>query len=117
MNGTCDYKNCKLFDLLGGQPEQCPNYTESWWTPGPQATDRNPILVKDCAPKRTFLMIQELSNRLVGVQQSQEELRNETVWVQAVAEVIGKNIKGINLEAFVDQRRQLNNIKSNLLEE
>ena len=117
MQGTCNPKECKLHDLLGGMPEQCPNYMESWWQPAPQATDRTPILVKDCAPKRTFLMIQELSNRLVGVQKSQEELRNETVWVQAVAEVIGKNIKGINLEAFVDQRRQLNNIKENLLEE
>ena len=54
-------------------------------------------------------MIQELSNRLIGVEKSQEELRNECVWVQVFAEVIGKN-SGLKLEKFVEERRRKENI-------
>ena len=106
MENTCDYKECKLFDLLGGKPEQCPNYQESWWTPEGKG---KPVLIKDCAPRRTFLMIQDLSNRLVGVQKAQEEQRNENIWVQVVAQVIGKNT-GIDLAAFVEERQRLQKI-------
>jgi len=107
MESTCNYKKCKLFDLLGGDPEQCPNYMESWWRP---SDNDAPILVEDCAHKRIFLMIQDLSNRLVGVQKSQEEQRDESTWVQVVAEVLGKN-SGINLNAFVKERQRLQNIE------
>jgi len=106
MENTCNYKECKLFDLLGGKPEQCPNYQESWWTPEGKG---KPVLIKDCAPRRTFLMIQDLSNRLVGVQKAQEEQRNENIWVQVVAQVIGKNT-GIDLTAFVEERQRLQKI-------
>ena len=106
MEDTCNYKECKLFDLLGGKPEQCPNYQESWWTPEGKG---KPVLIKDCAPRRTFLMIQDLSNRLVGVQKAQEEQRNENIWVQVVAQVIGKNT-GIDLAAFVEERQRLQKI-------
>ena len=102
MENTCNYKECKLFDLLGGSQEQCPNYQESWWTPSRGGT---PLLVKDCAPRRTFLMIQDLHNRLIGVQKAQEQQRDETVWVQVIAEVLGKN-SGVNLESFVKERQR-----------
>jgi len=72
---TCNYKECKLFDLLGGTPEQCPNYQEMWFTP---SDGGKPILVKDCAPRRTFLMISELHQRLIGVEKASEEDRNST---------------------------------------
>ncbi len=107
MENTCNYKECKLFDLLGGEPEQCPNFMESWWRPSNNGT---PILIKDCAQKRIFLMIQDLSNRLVGVQKSQEEQRDENTWVQVVAEVLGKN-SGIDLGAFVEERQRLQTIE------
>ncbi len=113
MENTCNYKECKLFDLLGGSPEQCPNYMESWWRP---SNDNKPILVRDCAPRRTLLMIQDLSNRLVGVQKSQEEQRDESTWVQVVAEVLGKN-SGVNLNAFVKERQRLQNVEKLKLEQ
>jgi len=106
MEGTCNSATCKLHDLLGGTVEQCPSFIESWWTPSNKGV---PIMVKDCAPKRVFLMIQELSNRLVGVQQAQEQQRNENVWVQVVADVLGKN-SGVDLAAFVKERIALQNI-------
>lgn len=106
MQNTCVKEKCLLWGLTDGS---CPNFIESWWTPGAQTTDAQPVLIADCAPKRTFLMIQELSNRLTGLQQSHEDLRNETVWIQVVANVIGKNT-GIDLEQFVEERQRLQNV-------
>jgi len=105
MEDTCSKEKCSLWQLTDGN---CPNFIESWWTPvGPG--ENQPKLVSDCAPKRTFLMIQDLSNRLTGLQSSHEELRNESLWVQVVANVIGKNT-GINLDQFVQERQRLQNV-------
>ena len=60
--------------------------------------------------KRLFLMVQDLSNRYVGLQKAQEEQRNENVWVQVVAEVMGKT-SGIDLTAFVKERQRLQNME------
>lgn len=92
MQDTCNYDECKLFDLLGGTVDQCPNFIESWWTP---ESDGKPILIKDCAPRRTFLMIQDLSNRLVGVQKASEQSRNNSAEVQVLQEALGRNIAGV----------------------
>lgn len=107
MEGTCGKEKCRIWQLLDGN---CPNYLESWWTP-PPTNPGPPVLVEDCAPRRTMLMIQELSNRLLGVEKTQEEARNETVWVQAVAELIGKNT-GLNIQAFIDERNRMQRIKN-----
>ena len=106
MENTCNPKECKLFDLLGGVPEQCPNYMENWFTP---SGGGKPVLTKDCAPRRTLLMISDLHNRLIGVQKAQEEQRNENIWVQVVAEILGKN-SGVDLSAFVNERQKLQNV-------
>lgn len=106
MEGTCRKEKCKMWQLYG---EDCPNYIESWWSP-PPTIPGPPVLVADCAPRRTMLMMQEISNRLLGVEKSQEEARNETVWVQAVAELIGKNT-GLNIHAFVEERDRAQRIK------
>ena len=72
MQNTCSKEECPLWKEYG---DKCPNYIESWW----QAEGKGqPIMVCDCAPKRTFLMIQDLHNRFVGVQRSQEQQRNES---------------------------------------
>lgn len=107
MEGTCGKEKCRIWQLLDGE---CPNYIESWWSP-PPTNPGPPVLVEDCAPRRTMLMIQELSNRLLGVEKTQEEARNETVWVQAVAELIGKNT-GLNIQAFIDERNRMQRIKN-----
>jgi len=73
MEGTCNPQECVLFALLGGKPEQCPNFVESWWKP----LEGEPKLVKDCAPKRTLLIYQELYSQQVRLQQASEEQRNE----------------------------------------
>lgn len=111
MEGTCDPKNCKLFDLLGGTPEQCPNFIETWWQPTAISGESIPKKVNDCAPKRSLLMIQELHGRLIGIQQTQEQARNEAVWVQVFAELIGKNL-GVDLGKFVEERERLVKIQN-----
>jgi len=30
MDKTCNYKDCRLHDLLGGEPKDCPNFIETW---------------------------------------------------------------------------------------
>lgn len=73
VENTCIREQCYWWELTGGK---CPNYVESWWKP-PETTPGQPILIMDCAPKRTMIMVQELSNRVIGVQKAQEEQRNE----------------------------------------
>jgi hypothetical protein len=107
MEETCKSEGCGMAELFG--KKKCPNYIETWWTPQEVGGNNKPILVCDCAPKRTLLMIQDLHNRMIGVEQSQEELRNETVWTEVVATVLGKNI-GIDLQKFVEERQRLRRV-------
>lgn len=78
MQETCDPEKCKLYLLLGGDPSECPNFVESWWTPQDGLKKGAPVMIKDCAPKRTLLMIQELMNMNVSLQKAQEQQRNES---------------------------------------
>ena len=108
MEGTCDYKDCVIFKKLKlKRPEECPNHIESWWT----EANKEPKIIKDCSPIRTSLAMQDLSNRLVAIQKDIEKMRNETIWVQAVAEVLGKS-SGIDLGKFVESRQRMLQIES-----
>jgi hypothetical protein len=109
MENTCVYESCEFGKSLFAKKEQCPFYVESWWTPA-QLSGGKPVLIKDCSQKRLFLMVQELYNRMVGVEKSQEELRNETVWTEVVAMVIGKNV-GVDLEKMVEERKRMIRLK------
>lgn len=113
MEGTCNFEKCVFAKTFFKEAKECFNYKEVWWKP----LEGEPKLVEECAPIRTLIMIQELSNRLVGVEKSQEELRNESVWVQVFAEIIGKN-SGLDLEQFVEERQKVVNIcnMKNLIE-
>jgi len=55
-------------------PEDCENYLEGWWTP----LEGEAKLVKDCAKRRTMMMVQDLYNRTISLQQAQEEQRNNS---------------------------------------
>lgn len=107
MENTCNPKECALFELLGGKQEQCPNYQEVWFTPKGR---EEAILIKDCAPRRTFLMIQDLYNMVLDMRKDINEARNESTWVQVVAEVLGKNA-GVDLTSFVQERQRLQRIE------
>lgn len=71
MKDTCTFDNCFFAELID-RKEQCPNYVQTGWT-----DDKGKFkLLEDCAPRRIVFEIQALSNRLVGVQASNEEQRN-----------------------------------------
>lgn len=73
MTDTCNFPKCAVAKKLKiKKAEECINFTSAWWRP----EEGKPVLLNDCAPKRMPLMIQELYNRMTGVQKSQEEQRN-----------------------------------------
>lgn len=73
MENTCNFSECKMAKKMGFETaSDCFNFIESWWT----SLDGQPKLIQDCAPRRTILMIQEHYNRLIGLQQAQEQQRN-----------------------------------------
>ena len=112
LQSTCIKEKCFYWDFFD---HKCPYFIENWFKP----PNEEAYLVEDCSHRRLLMMVQDLHTRFTGVQQSQEQMRNEAAWVQVVAEVLGKN-SGIDLEAFVKERqRKLNisNIKKEQIEE
>lgn len=87
---TCEKEKCPFWKLIANEGKPCPMYVSVTFTPS-LPNGGQPYTVQDCAPVRTIMMVQDLYNRMIGIQKSQESLRNETVWVQVVAEVLGKN--------------------------
>lgn len=101
MENTCAPEKCKLHDLLGGDPNQCPNYVESWWEP---QEGGKPILVQDCAPKRQIIMLQDIFNRLLALQQVNEQSRNEADKInKAFIGVIGTVVKQIGKIPYIQE--------------
>ena len=74
MEHTCTLSNeCPLWKKY---KEKCPNYIQTTW----KDDKGNVKIINDCSPKRTMLMIQELYNRIIGVEKAQEQQRNELVY-------------------------------------
>ena len=81
MENTCNHKECKFYKFLKFKElSQCLNYIETWWT----QEKGEPKLIKDCSPKRTMIMVQELYNQQIRLQQAQEEQRNATTKVVGI---------------------------------
>lgn len=100
MQNTCEIKGCPIAKKMKiKKAEECLNYVESWWTP---ENKKQPIVVKDCSPKRTFIMIQELYNRLIGVQKQQDELSKEYEKQHLVMSLLTDNIQ-MNLKRILPQ--------------
>jgi|AZIF01.1.fsa_nt_gi hypothetical protein len=70
MNNTCD-KNCEKYK----KRQKCPNYIMTSWR---EEKTGNVKSLEDCAPKRTLMLMQDLFNRVVGLQQANEEQRNKS---------------------------------------
>jgi hypothetical protein len=69
--------------------DQCPNYIETLWH---EKDNAQPVIIKDCAPKRTLLMVQELYNRTYGLQvqisQGEKEIGEMRTAVTRLLEMI-----------------------------
>jgi len=103
MENTCMKEKCFFWDMFDGN---CPMYIELKFE-NPQTNEVKHT--EDCAPKRIVLMLSDMYGRLEGLQKVTGSLRNESAWVQVVAEVLGKN-SGVDLSAFVQKRQQLLNL-------
>lgn len=103
MKDTCELKNCPVAKKFKIKKEnECPNFIESWWTP---EGEKKPTLVKDCTNRRVLLMIQDLYNRLIGVQKSQEQMRNNYDNNQMALNLLSDNIR-LNFKSLLDQRME-----------
>jgi hypothetical protein len=104
MENTCSV-HCFLWKKY---KEKCPNYSEGWWTP--KGKDEKPVLIKDCSTKRTMLMVQELSNRLTGIEKSTEQLRNAFIRSEESNKNIFKLMAGM-ADVIADHERVVKEIK------
>ena len=90
MENTCNFDKCKFGRKHFEKAEECFNYRETWWTPGDKSA---PVMVSDCCPIRTMIMVQDLFNRQIGLQEAQEQQRNQAVRVMDFADGIVQYIR------------------------
>jgi hypothetical protein len=83
---TCHFETCKFAKEFFSDREECFNYKATWWTP----TDGGePIMIYDCAPIRTLIMVQELANGQIRLQKAQEQQRDRSdIAVRGLKEII-----------------------------
>ena len=96
-------EKCFFWDMFDGN---CPMYIQLSFEDARTKEIRH---ADDCAPKRIVLMLADMYGRVEGLQKVTTSLRNESAWVQVVAEVLGKN-SGVDLSAFVKERQRLLNV-------
>lgn len=60
--------------------KECPNYIETIWN---EKDDPQPHIVRDCAPRRSLLMLQELYNRCYGIQGQINQAESEVSSLRA----------------------------------
>lgn len=109
MENTCDIKSCPVAKRLKiKKDEECFNFIETWWIPEGK---KKPVMLRDCSPKRTLIMIQDLYSRLIGVQQSQEQMRNEYNKSQVVMNLLTENIQ-LNFKRILPQTVELEKEKT-----
>lgn len=86
MEDTCSKEGCWFYllmkELLGKEPkfENCPFYMKTVFTPDPiDGKVQTAKVVEDCINRRLLLFnMTQVFPRMVGVQKSQEEMRNKS---------------------------------------
>ena len=101
MENTCNFKQCKFGKKHFKKADECFNYRETWWTPADGST---PVLLKDCAPVRTMIMVQNFTNQQIGLQQAMEQQRNEARKIMDFAEGI---IDCVRAKMIEDKNKKL----------
>lgn len=66
---TCRKTRCPMWRKYR---KECPMFVTNTWI----GADQQAKVSEDCAPIRSMLMQQDLHNRCLGIQKSQEEMRN-----------------------------------------
>ena len=88
---------------------ECPNYLQNIF----MDNKGEKIIVNDCAPKRTMLMIQELSNRMVGTQKVFEQQRNRS---DIILHMIGESIKARGIDPLTPQDDDVIDVEGEVIE-
>jgi len=70
LKDTCNYGECYFGQLLDSL-DHCPFFQKFGWQ-----GENGVYETKDCSPRRNAFMVQELFNRLIGVQKASEQERN-----------------------------------------
>lgn len=96
VTDTCIKDECFMAGLTGDFTK-CPNYLANVFQ---NVRESQPVMVHDCAPKRTLLMVQELFNRQIGLQAAVEQTRNKNDNILKVFQVILE--KAIDRDAFIE---------------
>ena len=88
MEDTCKKESCWFYKLMKEllsegkklEVKDCPFYVEFVFTPDSvDGKVQSAKLVKDCANKRSLLFtLEQMYPRMLGIQKSQEEMRNES---------------------------------------
>ncbi len=89
-------ENC-AFKKMG---MECPNYIETFWQ---EEGNPQPVLIKDCAPKRSLLMLQELYNRTFGMQQQINQSENEVGQMRGAITKLFEAIKYMEDQKLLEQ--------------
>lgn len=76
---------------------ECPNYIETFWH---EKNNPQPKLVKDCAPKRTLLMLQEMYTRMFGIQQQINQAENAILGFKATMDHFGEFTRMMEAEQY-----------------
>jgi hypothetical protein len=70
----------------------CPNYVEGVW----ESKEGEKYTTKDCAPKRTMILTQQMYDHIIGVRRDYNQFRN------ASTEVLRLAAQTVGVELFVD---------------
>ena len=111
IRDTADCENCAQKPKCKGN---CPNYIETFWH---EEGQQQPTLVKDCAPKRTMLMLQELYNRCYGMQvqinQAEAEVSQQRCAITKLLEAFeyARNEKVLEDSARAKLNRHMSSMK------
>lgn len=123
MENTCVEEKCWFYVLikeLAASKEgvlefkNCPFYQEMIFTPNPVgSTAGSAKLVKDCTCKRNLLfLLEQVYPRLVGVQQSNEEMRNSYKETTVAVSKFVEFIKNANEAPVVEMKKSVYEIEN-----
>jgi len=96
---TCTERKCPFWHRY---KDQCPNYVEGQWKTPKGATYQT----KDCAPKRSMILTQQLYDFMIGMRQDYADVRKAT---EAVLQIAACNT-GVDLmviDGEVEDQKQI----------
>ena len=93
MQNTCKESDCVVYKKLKLKNQrECPNFIETGWK---EHDNTQPVMISDCAPIRTMLMLQTLYNRFIGVQKSSETQVNTQVKFMGMLENVFDELRAL----------------------